>query len=96
MTLVLRNENEVKQAIEQKNQIGGGRQKSEERVYYEELFEALGIPFRRRGTKLYFINPVTERQNDVTLGNLRRAVNQMINSGDLDSDWEHEEVESSE
>lgn len=96
MTLVLRNENEVKQAIEQKNQIGGGRQKSEERVYYEELFEALGIPFRRRGTKLYFINPVTERQNDVTLGNLRRAVNQMINSGDLDSDWEYEEVESSE
>ena len=64
-----------------------GRPKNKERVYYDMIFETLDIPYIRRtenGTKLtYFINPVTGKHNAVTMVNLRRAVDQMINTGIL-------------
>ena len=70
-----------------------GRPKNLERLYYEELFEALDIPFIRRTTPnsmgrqvgvAYFINPVTGRSNDVSLVNIRRAVEQMVEADIMD------------
>lgn len=61
------------------------RKKDPERIYYEELFDAIDIPFIRRtgqGTRFtYFINPITGRQNNASLQNLRRAVDQLISDG---------------
>ena len=64
-----------------------GRPKNPERLYYEELFKSLDIPFivrtspNNNGGRLgvpYFINPITNKSNDVSLVNLRRAIEQMI------------------
>lgn len=55
--------------------------KSLERIYYEELFETYDIPFFIRNGITYFINPTTNRQNELTLHNLRRAVDQMVLTG---------------
>lgn len=55
--------------------------KSDERIYYEELFQTLDISFFKRDGITYFINPTTNRQNEVNLTNLRRSVDQLIQSG---------------
>ena len=60
------------------------REKDPERIYYEKLFDSIDIPFiMRSDKKLYFINPITGRENDVNLQNLRRSVDQMIEDGML-------------
>lgn len=87
------------------------RTKDPERIYYEALFEALDIPFitRRSPNSMgirdgitYFINPITGRQNDLSLGNLRRSVEQMIETGVMteeiryDPDIEEDEEDKEE
>ena len=68
------------------------REKDPERIYYEKLFESIDIPFiRRSDKKLYFINPITGRQNDVNLQNLRRSVDQMIEDGMLQEEVRYDE-----
>lgn len=71
------------------------KKKDPERIYYEELFEAIDIPFIRRNTPnsgerrvgiTYFINPITGRQNELSLQNLRRSVEQMISEGVMPED----------
>jgi len=62
------------------------RIRTPERQYYDELFEMLDIPYvrRRSDDRLYFINPITGKDNDVALTNLRRAVDQMVREGIMD------------
>jgi len=72
------------------------RTKDPERIYYEELFETLDIPFIRRDKRLYFINPITGRQNDVSLQNLRRSVEQMISDDVMPSEILYHPEESDE
>jgi|SaaInlStandDraft_1057018.scaffolds.fasta_scaffold04214_2 hypothetical protein len=55
--------------------------KSDERIYYEELFQTLDITFFKRNGITYFINPTTNRQNELNLTNLRRSVDQLIHNG---------------
>ena len=38
---------------------GRGRPKNPERIYYDELFDALDIPYIKRGNVTYYINPFT-------------------------------------
>ena len=80
------------------------RQKDPERIYYEELFEMLDIPFIRRETLnsrginmgiTYFINPITGRQNDVSLQNLRRVVEQMISTGAMMEEIKYNPIDTS-
>lgn len=68
-----------------------GRPKNPERIYYDELFEALDIPYIQRGDITYFMNPVTGRNNTVNLENLRRAVEQLISNGVMDEGIRYEE-----
>ena len=78
------------------------RIKNPERLYYEELFENLDIPFIRRNAEnlTYFINPITGRQNEVTLVNLRRLAEQMVKaeliSEELLYDTEYKDFEEKE
>ena len=38
---------------------GRGRPKNPERIYYDELFDALDIPYIKTGNVTYYINPFT-------------------------------------
>lgn len=71
-----------------------GRPRNNERIYYDSLFQTLDIPYIKRtenGNELtYFINPVTGKHNVVSLPNLRRAIEQMIDADILDKEIRYE------